>query len=185
MVPQRQASSVKVYFKYSRSSKFSTSSMSRATDVSHCFATDLTWNVNLGRKAQALYDPDDRMQRLLQESSDPLVTMQETLQNSTSNLLAMQQSLTKIDDKLEALKMLEAPIQENRLDAPCHVNLVPRHSKFYGRKDVLKRMTQELLPPNQPDRPRSFAVSGTPGVGKTRSALGVVRRDVNRFKAVF
>ena len=112
MVPQRQASSIKVHFKYSSSNILSEPSISRATEVSHRFTTDLSCNENLSRKgASACALPtDDRMQQLLQKTSGSLLTMQETLQKFTSDSLAMQQSLTKIDDNLESLKMLEPPI---------------------------------------------------------------------------
>ena len=110
--------------------------------------------------------------------------MQETLQKSTSDSLAMQQSLTKIDDKLKILRMLEAPVRQHRLDSPCHVNLDPRNNRFYGRNAELERMTQELLPPNKPDRLRCFALSGMTGVGKSQTALEFVHKNLDRFKAV-
>lgn len=61
-------------------------------------------------------------------------------------------SLTKIDDDLEILRMLEAPIRQHWLDAQCHVNFGPRNDRIHGCKDVSKRMTQEVLSPNKPDR---------------------------------
>lgn len=128
------------------------------------------------------------MDTLLQVTSDQtsgsLLTIQQTLQKSTSNSLAMQQSLIKIDDKLEILRMLEAPIRQHLLDTPCHVNLDPRNYRFFGRNAVLERMTQELLPPNKPDRLRSFALSGMAGVGKSQTALEFVHKNLDRFKAV-
>ena len=45
-------------------------------------------------------------------------------------------------------------------------------------------MTQELLPPNKPDRVRSFALSGMAGVGKSQTALEFVHKNLDRFKAV-
>ena len=101
------------------------------------------------------------------------------------SLLSIEQSLTRIDDELKTHRMLEVSNQKHRLDTPCHVNLDPRNKRFYGRKAVLERMCQELLPPDKPDRLRNFALSGMAGVGKSQTALEFVHKNIERFRAVF
>ena len=127
---------------------------------------------------------DSLLQATAMQTSDSLLMMQETLQKSISDSVAMQQSLSKIDDKIKTLRILEAPIRQHRLDAPGHVSLDPRNNRFYGRYDVLERMTQELLPPGKPDRLRSFALSGMAGVGKSQTVIEFVHQNLDRFEAV-
>ncbi|KAF4461388.1 NB-ARC and TPR domain [Fusarium albosuccineum] len=61
----------------------------------------------------------------------------------------------------------------------------PRNPDFFGRKDVLDKIDDVLLPSSNQEGLRVFSLSGMPGLGKTQIALEYVFSREAKFDAIF
>lgn len=66
---------------------------------------------------------------------------------------------------------------------PCHIIPYPRNSRFQGRQQMLSEMGKILLPCAQ-GLPRSLALTGIGGVGKSQTALEFVYCNKTAFDAI-
>lgn len=84
---------------------------------------------------------------------------------------------------------------QSRIVLPCYVNPFPRNANFFGREKALEEMSRMLCPSiiaSTPDlscglhtNPRTYAVHGPGGMGKSQVAIEFVYRYRHEFDAVF
>lgn len=75
---------------------------------------------------------------------------------------------------------------------PMHVSNIPfnnlpfiQNASFYGREDVIARLTASLQSPQRQRKPNAQALYGLGGAGKTQVALEYAWRYVNHYDAIF
>jgi hypothetical protein len=62
--------------------------------------------------------------------------------------------------------------------------LHPSNDRFYGRRDILSALYEELDPSRRPKRQRSFALYGFGGAGKTQIALEYTYLHLDEYRVV-
>jgi len=68
---------------------------------------------------------------------------------------------------------------------PCYYVPFGRDEQFYGREDILARISKALDPSDGNERCRAFALHGMGGVGKTKIALKYVNSSRSKYDAIF
>lgn len=77
---------------------------------------------------------------------------------------------------------------------PCRLIPLDQNKNFYGRENLLTRLSQKLCPPedgigslqeSNPASMKTIILRGAGGIGKTQAALEFVHRNKKRFDAVF
>lgn len=101
------------------------------------------------------------------------------------------------DSGFEIVPQISAfPSTRNRLILPCHFFPVPRNKNFFNRTDVLQALEKEFFssPQGWSDEessqsgghdPRTFAICGPGGMGKTQVAAEFTHLNKDRFDAIF
>jgi hypothetical protein len=95
------------------------------------------------------------------------------------NIKQLSQTNAELVQRLEELTTAQAKMESQSVTLPCQTLPFARNPGFYGRSEILQRMTDALTVEKDDPRIRSVAIWGTGGIGKTQIALEYASRQVN------